>query len=129
MLALILAGGEGTRLGLGEKPLVDICGRPMVARVVDAFTGAGLEVLVVTSGHTPMTVNYLKVQGIPLHRAGGRGYLEDIVGTVTELGETGPLFTSVADIPCIRPEHITYVRQVFESQEKPALSTWIPREL
>ena len=41
MLALILAGGEGARLGMGEKPLVTICGRPMVGYVIEAFTGAG----------------------------------------------------------------------------------------
>ena len=129
MLALILAGGEGTRLGLGEKPLVDICGKPMIAHVTDAFTGAGLEVMVVTSGRTPMTVNYLRVQGIPCYRAEGRGYMEDIVEAVTETGVTAAHFTSVADLPSLRPWHVTRIREVYESQEKQALSTWIPRDL
>ena len=128
MLALILAGGEGSRLGLGEKSLVDVCGRPMLARVTEAFTGAGLEIIVVASGRTPMTLNYLRAQGIPTYRAGGLGYVEDIVEAVLELGEQGPLFTSVADIPCLRPEHITQIRDAYESQAKPALSTWVPRD-
>ena len=56
MHALILAGGEGTRLGMGEKPLVSICGKPMVSWVTDAFRAAALEVTVVASHRTPMTL-------------------------------------------------------------------------
>jgi adenosylcobinamide-phosphate guanylyltransferase len=129
MLALILAGGEGSRLGLGEKPLVDICGRPMITWVIDAFTAAGLEVVVVTSGRTPMTMNYLRAKGIPFHRARGRGYVEDIMEAVSDLNETSPLFTSVADIPCLQPENVAAIGDAYFSQEKPALSAWVPRDL
>jgi adenosylcobinamide-phosphate guanylyltransferase len=129
MLALILAGGVGSRLGPGEKPLADICGRPMAARVIDAFVMAGLEVTVVVSGRTPMTLNYLRAQGIPFYRAGGKGYVEDIVEAVTELEVSGPLFASVADIPCLRPTHVKLVLEAYLGQEKPALSTWVPRDL
>ncbi len=115
MLALILAGGEGKRLGMGEKPLVSICGRPMIAFVIDAFTAAGLEVMVVASRRTPMTVNYLRAQGIPFLRAGGKGYMEDIIEAVTEVGVRTPHFTSVADIPCLRPDHITRIRTTYRS--------------
>ena len=129
MLALILAGGEGTRLGMGEKPLVTICGRPMVAYVIDAFTAAGLDVVVVATRRTPMTQNYLHAQGIEVFRATGKGYVEDIVEAVTELGVTVPLFTSVADMPCLMPECVKEIREAYFSQERPALSTWIPLSL
>ena len=129
MLALILAGGEGARLGMGEKPLVDLCGRPMVAFVLDAFAGAGIEVMVVASRRTPMTRNYLRAQGIPFYRAKGAGYIEDIVETATELEIRGPLFTSVADIPCLRQEHVEEILKAYHSEEKPALSSWVPRDL
>jgi len=129
MLALILAGGEGARLGMGEKPLVDLCGRPMVAFVLDAFAGAGIEVMVVASRRTPMTRNYLRAQGIPFYRAKGAGYIEDIVETATELEIRGPLFTSVADIPCLRQEHVEEILKAYHSEEKPALSSWVHRDL
>lgn len=41
MFALIMAGGAGSRLGLGEKPVVDVCGRPMIRYVLDAFDAEG----------------------------------------------------------------------------------------
>jgi adenosylcobinamide-phosphate guanylyltransferase len=129
MLALILAGGEGSRLGLGEKPLVTLCGKPMIAQVIDSLAGAGLEVMVVVSPRTPMTLQYLRAQGIPFYRARGAGYVEDLVEAVTELEVRGPLFTSVADIPCLRPGHVKEIQEAYRSQEKPALSCWVPRDL
>jgi len=129
MLALILAGGEGTRLGMGEKPLVTICGKPMVAWIIDAFAAAGLEVVVVASHRTPMTLNYLRAQGVEIYQGAGQGYVEDIVEAATELDIQAPFFTSVADLPCLRPEHVTGIRDTYLSQERPALSTWIPQSL
>jgi adenosylcobinamide-phosphate guanylyltransferase len=76
-----------------------------------------------------MTLNYLRAQGIPVHRARGKGYVEDIMEAVSDLNETSPLFTSVADIPCLRPEHIAAIRDAYFSQDKPALSAWVPRDL
>jgi adenosylcobinamide-phosphate guanylyltransferase len=101
----------------------------MVSWVIDAFTGAGLEVTVVASNRTPMTLNYLRAQGIPFYVAMGGGYVEDIIEAVTELGIKAPLFTSVADIPCLRPEHVKEIQEAYISQDKPALSTWIPQTL
>jgi adenosylcobinamide-phosphate guanylyltransferase len=129
MLALILAGGGGTRLGKGEKPLVDICGKPMIARVMEAFAGAGLEITVVASPRTPMTLNYLRAQGVPFYRAGGNGYMEDVVEAVTELEVSAPLVTSVVDIPCLRLDHVGKIQETYLAQERPALSSWVPRDL
>ena len=57
MLALILAGGEGSRLRLGEKALVMVHDRPMISWVIEAFIDAGCEPVVVTSYKTPITRN------------------------------------------------------------------------
>ena len=129
MLALILPGGEGTRLGMGEKPIVSICGRPMVAYVIDAFVTAGLEVVVVASRRTPLTLNYLRTRGVDFLLAAGQGYVDDIVEAVSELDIHAPVFTSVADVPCLLDEHVKEIREAYFSQERPALSTWIPESL
>jgi adenosylcobinamide-phosphate guanylyltransferase len=126
MLALIMAGGEGTRLNLGEKPLLDICGRPMISYVIDAFVAADCEPVVVTSFRTPMTRNWCRAQGITIQNAGGSGYIEDMVESVTALEESGPLFISVSDIPCVSPETIRSVQYFHAQSGKDACSTWIP---
>ena len=87
MLALIMAGGRGTRLRMGEKPLVTICGRPMLSYVTDAFVAAGHEVVVVASYRTPFTKNWCRAQGIALYEAEGLGYIEDINAAAADLEE------------------------------------------
>lgn len=126
MLALIMAGGEGRRLGLGEKPLVTILGKPMIAYVIDAFLAAGLEVVVVATPKTCYTQNWCRARGIDLCRTSCTGYVEDLVEAVSGLGETGPLFTCGGDLPCITPHAIRSVRNTYEDSGYDACSVWIP---
>ncbi len=129
MLALIMAGGSGIRLGMGEKPLVTICGVPMIQYIIDAFEGGGYEVVVVASRKTPYTLNWCRGQGIPLFRAGGGGYVEDIIEAVSGTGEDGQLFTCVSDIPCLKKEIIRHIDSAYRESGTPALSTWVPHSL
>ncbi len=129
MLALILAGGGGTRLELGEKPLVTIRGKPMIEYVIDAFTTAGYEAVVVLSHKTPFTINWCRARGITCLVASGAGYIEDIAEVVSIIGVTGPFFTCVADLPCLRPETIREVETRYRESGREACSVWIPREL
>jgi adenosylcobinamide-phosphate guanylyltransferase len=129
MRALIMAGGGGTRLGMGEKPLVTICGRPMIGYVIEAFEQAGHEVIVVASPKTPFTRNWCTANAMAFFAAGGRGYVEDIVEAVQELGETGPLFTCVSDLPCLTPEIIVRIGEEYAQSGKDACSTWVPQSI
>jgi adenosylcobinamide-phosphate guanylyltransferase len=129
MLALIMAGGEGRRLNLGEKPLISILDRPMISWVIDAFLAAGYDPVVVTSFHTPMTTNWCRVQGIDCCKTAGGGYIEDMMEAVGVLGESEPLFISVSDIPCITGDIIRTIEAAYRSSGKDACSTWIPSDL
>jgi adenosylcobinamide-phosphate guanylyltransferase len=55
--------------------------------------------------------------------------VDDIVEAATALEVTAPFFTSVADIPCLRPDHVKEIQAVYFSQEMQALSCWVPRDL
>ncbi|MDT8357658.1 MAG: NTP transferase domain-containing protein [Methanomicrobiaceae archaeon] len=129
MHALIMAGGSGTRLAMGEKPLVLVCGRPMIAFVIDAFAGCGIEVLVVTSPRTPMTSNWCRSNGIPAYAAAGRGYVEDLVEAAGVLGAEGPLFSCVADLPCISEGIIREIQRRWKGSGMEACSVWVPLAL
>jgi adenosylcobinamide-phosphate guanylyltransferase len=129
MRALIMAGGSGTRLNLGEKPLILIGGRPMISYVIDAFSAAGFEPVVVVSSITPMTMNWCRANGITVCRTDGAGYIEDMISAVRILDEQNPLFISVADIPCITPEIIRTIAKAYSSSGKDGLSAWIPAGL
>ena len=129
MLALIMAGGEGRRLNLGEKPLISILDRPMISWVIDAFLAAGCDPVVVTSFHTPMTTNWCRVRGIDFCKTDGAGYIEDMVAAVLALNEDNPLFISVSDIPCVNADIIYTIQAGYSSGGKDACSAWIPSDL
>jgi adenosylcobinamide-phosphate guanylyltransferase len=127
--ALIMAGGAGSRLAMGEKPLISVCGRPMIGYVTEAFRSAGCEPVVVASHKTPMTLNWCRAQGICVVKARCSGYIDDMVGAVSDLDETGPVIVSVSDIPCITPAVISSVIAAYRDCGKDALSTWVPARL
>jgi len=126
MRALIMAGGSGSRLGQGEKPLTLVCGRPMISYITDAFFSAGCEPVVVVSKKTPMTANWCRAHDIAVVRTGGNGYVEDMMSAVHILEENKPVIISVSDIPCITPSTITTILRSYDNCRKDALSIWVP---
>ncbi|MEM2124519.1 MAG: NTP transferase domain-containing protein [Methanolinea sp.] len=129
MYALILAGGEGSRLGLGEKPLVSVGGIPMIRRVTDAFLRAGCEVVAVLSPRTPYTHNWCRANGIPHYTAAGKGYVEDLVEAVTAMEISSPVFTCVTDLPFISADIVADLAGIYAGCGKDALSAWVPKDL
>jgi adenosylcobinamide-phosphate guanylyltransferase len=129
MHALIMAGGVGSRLERGEKPLIMVRGKPMIAYVIDAFTMAGFVPVVAASPKTPMTINWCRAQGIALCRTEGKGYVEDMIGAVQTLDDPHPLFICVADIPCITPRIIQHIAASYSESGKDACSVWVPATL
>ena len=121
-----MAGGAGSRLARGEKPLIAICGRPMLSWIIDAFCRAGCEPVVAASRKTPMTANWCRAHDLTVIQTGGNGYIEDMVNAVRYLEEEQPLVISVSDIPCITPAIITTIIRSYHECGKDALSTWVP---
>jgi adenosylcobinamide-phosphate guanylyltransferase len=74
MRALIMAGGAGSRLARGEKPLILVCGSPMISYITGAFRSAGCEPVVAISRKTPMTANWCRAHGVAVVRTEGDGY-------------------------------------------------------
>jgi adenosylcobinamide-phosphate guanylyltransferase len=128
MLALILAGGRGSRLGMGEKPLVRLCGRPLIEYPLDVCRECGLEPVVITTPSTPYTENYCRAQGYDFVKTDGDGYVEDLVRAVLLLGAKGPIFTLCSDIPGLSREHIACIMNEYTESRRDACSVWIPEE-
>ena len=126
MRALIMAGGAGSRLARGEKPLILVCGSPMISYITGAFRSAGCEPVVAISRKTPMTANWCRAHGVAVVRTEGDGYVKDMVSAVRNLEENTPLIISVSDIPCITPSIITTILRSYHDCGKDALSTWVP---
>lgn len=124
MLAIIMAGGRGSRLCRLEKPLALLHGAPMISYVIRAFSS--YEVVVVTTDHTPFTANWCRARGTDVVRSVGKGYCEDLFHILHEFEEKSPLFTVTADLPMLTPALIARVRKTYESSGQEACSVWTP---
>ncbi|UUX92353.1 NTP transferase domain-containing protein [Methanoplanus endosymbiosus] len=129
MLALIMAGGKGTRLGMGEKPLVRILDRPMIDYIVTAFEEAGHEAIIALSDNVPMTKNWCRVNGVEYYCAGGLGYVEDLIEFTIETDERSAFLTCASDIPGITSRTIDEICRKYSESGKDSCSVWIPEDL
>ncbi len=69
--AAVLAAGRGSRLGIDAgppKPLLDLGGRPLVSRVLDAAVASGLGPVVLVVGHDADAVAAVAPPGVEVVR-------------------------------------------------------------
>jgi adenosylcobinamide-phosphate guanylyltransferase len=129
--AIIMAGGFGSRLGMGEKPCVELLGKPLISYVIDVLvrTESIEDIYVAVSPATPNTASFVEneydgtVQVIP---TGGGNYVGDMVYAVKVAGITEPLLILMADLPLLTPELLEKVIDEYNVCGKPAMSIFSP---
>ncbi len=131
MDAIIMAGGFGSRLDMGEKPCVDLLGKPLITYVIDTLlrTESIGDIYVAVSPATPRTASFIqekyddKVMVIP---TGGGNYVGDMVYAVKVACITEPLLILMADLPLLTPELLEKVIEEYKVCGKPAMSIFSP---
>jgi len=107
--ALILAGGEARRMGGGDKTLLEIGGRPMLAAVIDALA---IRPMAISANGDP---SRFAAFGLPVLSDGpfqGQGPLAGLLAGLrwaASLGMTG-LLTAPGDTPFLPPDLATRLR-------------------
>ena len=110
-----MCGGRGTRLRSGdgtedngeipEKPLVEVDGASMLARIVDALRASDVDtVYAAVSPHAPDTASRARDLSLLTIETPGGGYVSDLRAALCEMGE--PAVTVPADLPLLAAEHI-----------------------
>ena len=129
--ALIMAGGKGTRMKLSEeKPLIHVCGKPVIEYVLAALKGAKKidQIIVATSATTPKTTALMKQLGVKVIETPGKDYVSDMGYTVQTL-KLGVFLAIAADLPLVKPEMIDSIVERYERAGKPALTVAVPLEV
>jgi adenosylcobinamide-phosphate guanylyltransferase len=126
-----MAGGFGSRLGMGEKPKVELLGKPLISYVIDALENTGRigNVYVAVSSATPSTgdlVESLYEGRVKVIETGGGNYVGDMIFAVKSAGIEDPVLILMADIPLLNPELIEYIISEYEKCGKPAMSVFSP---
>jgi len=97
--AIILAGGQGVRLGGGDKPLRTIAGRPMLDHVLERLKGQAAEIAISANGDPQRLAGY----GLPVipDEAAGAGPLAGILSGMrwAKTRGVGRLLTVAGDTP------------------------------
>ena len=133
--ALIMAGGKGSRMEReGEKPLINVVGKPMIQHVIEAAQNSTKldRVIVATSPNTPETSNFVHKMDVEVFKTPGDGYIEDLAffisKTYTE-DENEVIVTIASDLPFIHGETIDEVLMEYERSDKPAMCVAVPLEI
>ena len=102
VLGVILAGGRSTRLGGGDKPLLALGGRPLLARVIDRLRPQ-VRALALNANGDPARFAAFDVPVVPDPVGGFAGPLAGILaGLIWARGQADPpegIVTAAADTP------------------------------
>ncbi|MDK2891618.1 NTP transferase domain-containing protein [Methanohalophilus sp.] len=134
MDAIIMAGGQGLRLGMGEKPVVDLLGKPLISYIIDSLEGAEeIEKIYVTvSPFTPTTekvVNEYYKGRIKTIDTGGDNYVGDMIYAVESAGITSPVMIIMSDLPLVTSSLIDQIVRAYYECGKASMSVFIPLSL
>ncbi len=133
MDAVVMAGGVGSRFftgdWTGEKPMVKLCGMPLIMYMIDTLRRSRSigSIFVVTSPSVPRTQEYLGMQrGVEVIPAPGLGYVGDMVHGIKAAGIRVPVLVVMSDLPLVTPEMIDKIVSIYNERCEPALSVHTP---
>ncbi len=118
--AVLLAAGEGRRMGGVSKPLIRLQGVPLISRHLVALSGAGVDEVVVVTGHAREAVE-TQIQGFPVTLAHNPAYVEGQEGSVRVglaalSGTFDAVFIVLADQPMIGAGDLTELIAAFKKR-------------
>ena len=128
VVALVMAGGKGTRMKLAEeKPLIKVCGKPVIEYVLTALKDAKKidSIIVATSNCTPKTNKLMKQLGVKVIETPGKDYVSDM-GYVVQTLKLGVFLAIAADLPLIKGTVLDSIVERYELCGKPALTVAVP---
>ncbi len=131
VVALVMAGGKGTRMKLTEeKPLIKVCRKPVIEYVLAALREAKKidKVIVATTSCTPKTTALMRRLGVEVIETPGKDYVSDM-GYVVQTLKLGVFLAVAADLPLVRGEMIDAVVERYERCRKPALTVAVPLKI
>ena len=125
-----MAGGRGTRMKLDEeKPLIKVCGKPVIQYVLSALKDAKKidNIIVATSTCTPKTTALMHQLSVQVIETPGKDYVSDM-GYVVSTLKLGVFLAIAADLPLVKGEMVDAVVERYECCGKPALTVAVPLE-
>jgi len=131
IVALIMAGGKGTRFGGDtEKPMALFIGKPLIRRVIEATKESEriAETYVTVTSYSPKTAQEAAEASVKVVETDGQGYHADLQQAVQDANLKCPVLIISADLPLLNGEFLDEIISKYEESGKPALTVLIPEE-
>jgi len=131
IVALIMAGGKGTRFGGDtEKPMAQFIGKPLIRRVIEAAKESKriAETYVAVTSYSPKTAKEAAEASVKVVETDGQGYHADLQQAVQDANLKCPVLIISADLPLLNGEFLDEIIEEYEESGKPALTVLIPEE-
>ena len=117
MIGLVMAGGKGTRMNLGNEKLLLKYKKPIILHVVDSLKDSNCfsKIFALTSSNSPKTKKLLQENNIKIFNTNGIGYVEDL-SLVLQSTNDSVLVTS-GDLPLLDSEIIKNIVKHYNSEK------------
>ena len=131
IVALIMAGGKGTRFGGDtEKPMAMFNGKPLIRHVIEATKESTriIETYVAVTAISPKTAQDATKSFVKVIETDGQGYHADVQQAVKDANINGPVLIVSSDLPLLTGKFLDEIINKYEESGKPALTVLIPEE-
>jgi adenosylcobinamide-phosphate guanylyltransferase len=128
--ALVMAGGKGTRMRRAEeKPLIKVCGKPVIEYVLSALKAAKRidSIVVATTSCTPKTAKLMRQHSVKVVETPGKDYVSDM-GYASQNLKLGVFLAIAADLPLVTGQALDDIIERYKRCGKPALTVAVPLE-
>lgn len=103
--AVILAGGEGRRVGGADKGLLQLCGRPLIAHVIAALRGQAASIAICANRNADCYAEFA-----PVITDGGREFRGPLAGIAAALRACRSEWLLTVPVDCPQPPRDLAVR-------------------
>lgn len=106
MIAIVMAGGKGTRMNLDNEKLLLEYKKPIILHVIDSLRSSNhfSKILAITSPNSPKTKKLLEENNVETFDTSGTGYVEDLNLVLQTLNDD--IFVTSGDLPLLDTEII-----------------------
>ena len=121
-VAVIMAGGRGSRLWGPSKPFINVCGRPLLEHALLPALQVSRRALVAVSGDTLRYASSLRLPARASYlMTDGHGYEHD-VNHVLRMVRARPLLLLPGDVVGLTPEMLSYLYRVSDEADEQVLT-------
>ena len=116
MIALVMAGGKGTRMNSSEEKLLLEYKNPLAFLVIDALKNSNCftKVIAATSSNSPNTKDTLEQTGVETFETKGEGYSKDLNSVLQSIEDH--VFVTSADLPFLDQNIIQSIIEKFNTE-------------